>query len=154
MRKLVTGKHPNVGEILSMASYFRNSDGPLSLTQLPAVHLRNLLRIHNKRHVGITSFMSVRTKLQVYANMIHQIDMAIIREGLQHMDTNEVAQCCMARGLNTYATSETEARDYLDQWLRVSSRLDNGTSSLLLHLPIFLGYNHQSRFSENNNNQK
>ena len=148
MRKLVTGKHPDVGEILSMAPYFRNTDGPLSLTQLPATHLRSLLKIHNKKHVGITSFLSVRTKLQVYANMIHQIDMAIIREGLNHMDTNDIYQCCMARGLNVYTISEAEAKDYLEQWLRVSSRLDNGTSSLLLHLPIFLGYNHKSRFSK------
>ena len=151
MRILITGKHPDVGQIMSMAPYFRNTDGPLSLTQLPASHLRNLLKIHNKEHVGITSFWSVRNKLQVYANMMRQIDLAIIREGLNNIEEKEVYQCCLARGLNVYSVSEAEARDYLSQWLSVSNRLDNSTSSLLLHLPIFLGYNHQSRSCDTKN---
>ena len=149
MKKLITGKHPTVEEIMSMAWYFRNKDGPISLAQLPASHLRHLLRIHNRQHVGITSFISVRNKLQTYANMLLQIDLAIKREGLENMKIEELFQSCQARGLNVLSATEEEARDYLNQWLSVSNRLDSSTSSLLLHLPIFLGYNHKSRTCEN-----
>ena len=141
-----SGQHPSVQEISAMAPYFQNSTGPLSLPRLSAVHVRYLLRIHNREHVGLTSFWFPRRKLQVYANMILQIDRALHRENIDDLDINSLFRCCEVRGLNTNNASEQEARDYLDQWISVTNQLNSNTPSLLLHLPIFLGYNHKSRY--------
>ena len=141
-----SGQHPSVQEISAMAPYFQNSNGPLSLPRLSAVHVRYLLRIHNREHVGLTSFWFPRRKLQVYANMILQIDRALHRENIDDLDINSLFRCCEVRGLNTNNASEQEARDYLDKWISVTNQLNSDTPSLLLHLPIFLGYNHKSRY--------
>ena len=148
MQKLVTGGHPNTSDILEMASYFQCKDGPLSLTKLPALHVRYLLKTHNSNHVGLTSFWFPKRKLQIYANMIMQIDRAIERENPKTMDIKDIAECCSTRGLNIDHATEDETRSYLDKWLNISSKLNSDTCSLLLHLPIFLGFNHQSRYEE------
>ena len=145
MLKLITGQHPSISEILDMVPYFTNK-GPLSLTRLSSSHVRYLLKIHNRKHVGFTAFWFPRTKLQVYANMILQIDKAIERENPANMNKQELSDCCLVRGLNMNSVSEEDARSYLDAWIKISSNLKNDTSSLLLHLPILLGYNHKSRY--------
>ena len=146
MQALATGQHLDVSEILKMAPYFKNSDGPLSLTKLSSTHVRYLLKIHNSKHVGLTSWYFPRRKLQVYANMILEIDKAIQRENPKSLYMKDLTNCCTVRGLNMSKASEQEAREYLDKWLGVSNQLQQDASSLLLHLPIFLGYNHQSRY--------
>ena len=153
MQKLVTGQHPSISAILEMVPYFKNDDGPLSLTRLSSAHVRYLLKIHNRKHVGFTSFWFPKTKLQVYANMILQVDKAVEREGLEYMDIKELTECCLVRGLNMSSVSEEEARAYLEAWIKVSIKLNNNSSSLLLHLPIFLGYNHKSRYADDRNTQ-
>ena len=148
MQKLVTGGHPNIIDILEMAPYFQCKDGPLSLNKLPSLHVRYLLKMHNSSHVGLTSFWFPRRKLQIYANMIIQIDRAIERENPKTMDFKDIAECCSTRGLNINNVTEDEARSYLDKWLNLSSKLNRDTCSLLLHLPIFIGFNHHSRYED------
>ena len=149
MQILATGQHPEVSEILKMVSYFQNCTGPVSLTKLSGVHVRHLLKMHNSKHVGFTSWWNPRTKLQVYANMILEIDKAIQRDNTESLGLKCLVDCCTVRGLNTTNVSEKEAREYLDKWLSISTRLNQDAASLLLHLPIFLGYNHKSRYWDN-----
>ena len=146
MQLLTAGQHPNANEIVKMMPVFQNVYGSLGLTQLSGVHVRYLLKIHNSKHVGMTSWWFPRRKLQVYANMILEIDKAIQREGLEVMSFNDWLDCCQVRGLNVNGVSEGEIGDYLQNWIRVSTQLNEHSCSLLLHLPIFLGYNKKSRY--------
>ena len=49
------------------------------------------------------------------------------------------------RGLNVKDQEPEALVTYLEEWLNVSGKLDTNQMSLLLHLPILLGYNHSSR---------
>ena len=52
---------------------------------------------------------------------------------------------CHLRGLNVKEQDQAVMLKYLTEWLAVTSKLDYTSMSMLLHLPILLGYNHGSR---------
>lgn len=55
-------------------------------------------------------------------------------------------QTLIFRGLNPTNMSSAAMLEYLQDWLSVSREVDASSYSLLLHLPIFLGYNQPSNF--------
>ena len=87
-----------------------------------------------------------RFRLQQHANLVHQIDLAIIREGGPNLlSLEELRRACHLRGLNVKDQDQAVMLKYLTEWLTVTSKLDYTSMSMLLHLPILLGYNHGSR---------
>lgn len=87
-----------------------------------------------------------RFRLQQYANLVHQIDLAILREGgAEALSLKDLRRACHLRGLNVKDQDEDVLHQYLRHWIAVTSKLDSDSMSLLLHLPVLLGYNHTSR---------
>ena len=77
---------------------------------------------------------------------VHQIDLAILREGGPNaLPLEDLRKSCHLRGLNVQDQEEAVMRKYLKEWLTITSQLDSGSMSMLLHLPILIGYNHPSR---------
>lgn len=72
--------------------------------------------------------------------------MAIEREGMNSININDLRYICFVRGLNARHLSQEELVKYLTTWLAITTKLDSSAVSLLLHLPILIGYNHPSRF--------
>ncbi len=111
--------------------------------KLSAPHVKHLMKAHQVR--GSVLWFP-RFRLQQYANLVHQIDMAIAREGgPDALALPELKKSCHLRGLNVQDQDEKVMRLYLKQWMAITSRLDTASMSMLLHLPILLGYNHPSR---------
>ena len=87
-----------------------------------------------------------RFRILQHANMIHAIDRAIVREGgPSALYEQQLFRACHLRGLNVQDQDKAVMLKYLTEWLTVTTKLDNTSMSLLLHLPILLGYNHSSR---------
>ena len=75
------------------------------------------------------------------------MDLAIKREGGAHnMNTEVLSQCCYLRGLNPTNLSVAEMTDFLNEWITVSSEIDDSNISLYLHLPILILYNHPNNW--------
>ena len=133
---------PTAAAILNLIPLF-SQDGPLHIRKLAAPHVKHLMKIHRVRG---SIFWFPRFRLQQYANMIHQIDFALIREGgPEFQRIQDLKKSSHLRGLNVKDQSEESMTAYVNAWLQISCKLDVHNMSLLLHLPILLGYNHASR---------
>ena len=133
---------PTAEAILALIPLF-SQDGPLHIRKLAAPHVKHLMKVHRVRG---SIFWFPRFRLQQYSNMIHQIDLALIREGgPEFQQSQDLKKSSHLRGLNVKDQTEESMTSYLNAWLQISSKLDVHTMSLLLHLPILIGYNHASR---------
>ena len=116
-------------------------------SQLKALHVKHLMKIHRVRGSMI---WFPRFRILQHANMIHAIDAAIAREGgPPALDEMHLFHACHLRGLNVKEQPKQDLIEYLQSWLDVSEKLDVGSMSMLLHLPILIGYNHPSRIWDN-----
>merc|ERR1719270_2436159 len=133
---------PNTAAIYSLKSLFSEA-AILHIKMLSAPHVKHLMKTHQVRG-SILWFP--RFRLQQYANLVHQIDLAILREGgPEKLSLEDLRRACHLRGLNVQDQDKAVMLKYLTEWLTVTTKLDNTSMSLLLHLPILLGYNHSSR---------
>jgi len=149
LRKLaVEGKHPSEAEILALAPLFSAAgDGVFSLANLNSLHTRQLMRSN-----GRYNRLWWRYNLREFANLLREIDRALVREALETLSDEDLQRSCGQRGLNVGGLQRTEMLEYLGAWTRISVQLD-ADSSLLLHLPVLLGYNHKTRHCDANSVQ-
>ena len=74
----------------------------LHIKMLSAPHVKHLMKTHQVRG-SILWFP--RFRLQQYANLVHQIDLAIIREGgPKSLTLEDLRRACHLRGLNVKVT--------------------------------------------------
>ena len=137
-------RRPSKGEILDLKPIFQTG-GVFHLQSISARHVAHLLKAH-----GITDKTWWRHRLQQHGNLVNQIDRAISREEILSLTELELRSCCLTRGLNPNELDRTEMMEYLRDWVEISLHLDHNSISLLLHLPIFLGYNHKNRYWDTN----
>lgn len=75
------------------------------------------------------------------------MDLAIKREGGVHnMTTEALRKSCFIRGLNPTNLTNDKMINWLEEWVKVSLFVDGTNISLLLHLPILIGYNHPNNW--------
>ncbi|XP_022688683.1 LETM1 domain-containing protein 1-like isoform X1 [Varroa jacobsoni] len=142
VKKLRSGLHPTVEEILEIKPLFQDGHS-LALHNIPYGHLRALSLSQGLRY---GSFMPYG-KLWRFGGFVWEIDRALVREGpLESLSDDDIARCCLTRGFNPLGASRTEAEEFLDKWLTASLQLKERELSLLLHMPIFLAYNHRNNF--------
>ncbi len=133
--------HPTAGEVLAIRRLFTKG-AVFHLSNLHHSHVRHLMKIH-----GLSYLVRWRFKLAQYGNLLLQIDRALAREGgPRSLSDLELNKACFRRGLNSTDLSREDMEEYLCKWLEVSSVLDHKSASLLLHLPVLLGYNKTTRF--------
>lgn len=96
---------------------------------------------------GIHKGWRKRLRLAEHAFVIHHMDLAIRREGGVHnLPIESLSLSCHLRGLNPTNLSSDMMIDWLKKWVDVSLMIDGTNVSLLLHLPILIGYNHPNNW--------
>lgn len=96
---------------------------------------------------GIHKLWTKRFRLAERAYLIHHMDLGIRREGGVHnMPVEYLKNACFIRGLNATNMSNENMIEWLQDWVEISLHIDGNNISLLLHLPILIGYNHPSNW--------
>ncbi|GAB6020568.1 hypothetical protein CHUAL_003248 [Chamberlinius hualienensis] len=140
LHKLGSGTHPFVHEILNFKHLF--SSGPYSLKQLSFSHVTRLCQLHNLSVLGFR-----KRRLKQHAAMIRQIDLAILREKIENMNSEELRGSCFLRGVNPVGMSREEMIKWLNLWISITTNLNDDCLSLLLHCPLLLSYNYRTNWS-------
>ncbi|XP_060520436.1 LETM1 domain-containing protein 1 isoform X2 [Cylas formicarius] len=137
---LGSGTQPTVEQILTCKELF--SGEPYHLMYLSRNHVKHLLKLHDL-HMGWFR----RTRLSDRANILIEMDRAIMREGGVHnLPQEALRNSCYIRGLNPSNVSREHLVKWLTQWIKISSQINQDNLSLLLHCPVLLGYNEPSNW--------
>lgn len=138
--KVQNGGNPNMSEILAVRSLF--SGPPLGLKRISADHMRHIspLLFLTPR---LPSFL-IGQRLHSHALELLRLDRALNRLGTQQLNDVEIREACYVRGLNSDSLSTGQCRQWLSQWLQISSTLKDSETSLLLHNLVLLSANYPS----------
>nr|XP_057907046.1 LETM1 domain-containing protein 1 [Doryrhamphus excisus] len=141
--KVQSGANPKVSEVLAVRSLF---SGP---------HLGiNRLTVGQMRQISSLFFLTprlpgflIKRRLLGHAFELTLLDRALSRLGPDQLSDAEVRQACYVRGLNSDCVGIVQCREWLSQWLHISSSLKESEVSLLLHCLVFLSANHRNNGS-------
>ncbi|XP_067095301.1 LETM1 domain-containing protein 1 isoform X1 [Osmerus mordax] len=136
--KVQRGIHPNGSEILALRGLF--SGPPLDINRLSADHMRHLSPVLFLTH-RLPSFL-IGHRLRSHTLELLQLDRALSKLGLHQLSDSELRQACYTRGLNSDILSLNQRREWLSNWLQLSTRLKESEISLLLHSMVLLSANY------------
>ncbi|XP_035015125.1 LETM1 domain-containing protein 1 [Hippoglossus stenolepis] len=136
--KVKSGSSPQVSEILAVRTLF--SGPPLGIHRMCVDHMRRIspLLFLSPRLPGFL----IGRRLNTHAFELLLLDRALSRMGHHQLSDSELRQACYLRGLNSDSLSVNQCREWLSQWLEVSSSLKDSEVSLLLHNIVFLSANY------------
>ncbi|XP_070766416.1 LETM1 domain-containing protein 1 [Enoplosus armatus] len=136
--KVQSGETPNVSEILAVRRLF--SGPPLGIRRMSVDQMRRIspLLFLTPRLPGFL----IGQRLSSHALELLHMDRALIRLGPNQLSDSELRQACYVRGLNSNSLGINQCREWLSQWLQVSSSLKDSEVSLLLHSIVFLSANY------------
>nr|XP_020473470.1 LETM1 domain-containing protein 1 isoform X2 [Monopterus albus] len=136
--KVQNGRNPNASEILAVRSLF--SGPPLGINRMSVNHMR---------HISPLLFLTphlpwflLSRRLTHHALELLQLDRALSRLGPHQLSDSELRQACFVRGLDSDSLGIYQCREWLYQWLQMSSSLKDSEISLLLHSIVFLSANY------------
>ncbi|XP_006095710.1 LETM1 domain-containing protein 1 isoform X2 [Myotis lucifugus] len=136
--KIQRGTHPAIHEILALRKSFSNH--PLGMNQLHASQIKAL-----SRAMLLTTYLPsplLRHRLKTHTTVIHQLDKALAKLGINQLTDQEVKSACYLRGLNSTHIAEERCRTWLAEWLQISCNLKEAELSLLLHNVVLLSTNY------------
>ncbi|XP_072222576.1 LETM1 domain-containing protein 1 isoform X2 [Leuresthes tenuis] len=136
--KVQSGANPKVSEILAVRSLF--SGPPLGIKRMSVDHMRHVSRL-----LFLTPHLPgflIGRRLNGHALELLQLDRALSRLGAHQLNDSELRQACYVRGINSYSLGINQCREWLSQWLQVSSSLKDSEVSLLLHCIVLLSANY------------
>lgn len=138
---LGSGTHPYTKDILACSKLFMEK--PYALQNLKRKHIKELLAIH-----GLSQWRPFkRRRLMERGMLIKRMDVAIQREGGVSAMSNDALRWALSfRGVNPTNMSQESMKEWLEQWLTVSTHINESSISLLLHCPILLAYNHSTNW--------
>ncbi|XP_022062067.1 LETM1 domain-containing protein 1 [Acanthochromis polyacanthus] len=141
--KVQSGATPKVSEILAVRRLF--SGPPLGMRRMSVDHMRHIssLLLLTPRLPGFL----ISRRLNNHALELLQLDRALARLGPHQLSDAELRQACYVRGLNSDVLGVNQCREWLSQWLQVSSSLKDSEVSLLLHSIVFLAANYPNVLS-------
>ncbi|XP_029362438.1 LETM1 domain-containing protein 1 [Echeneis naucrates] len=136
--KVLNGGTPQVSEILAVRNLF--SGPPLGMKRMSLDQMRNIspLLFLTPRLPGFL----ISRRLNSHALELLQLDRALTRLGPHQLTDSELRQACYLRGLNSDYLGVNQCKEWLSQWLQVSSSLKDSEVSLLLHTMVFLSANY------------
>ncbi|KAG0696223.1 LETM1 domain-containing protein 1 [Chionoecetes opilio] len=103
----------------------------VALALEPAVNA--LLRLH-----GRSVWVMRRQRLRDHARILHCMDAAVSREGIDSLTLDNLKTILFFRGLNPTHMSKATMLEYLNNWLEVSREVDASSYSLLSTSPSSL----------------
>ncbi|XP_061626010.1 LETM1 domain-containing protein 1 isoform X1 [Phyllopteryx taeniolatus] len=137
------GANPKVLEILAVRSLFCGT--PLGLSKLTVDQMRDISPL-----LFLTPHLPgflIGRRLTNHALELLRLDRALSKLGPHQLSDSEVRQACYLRGLNSDRLSVNQCREWLHQWLQLSSSLKDSDVSLLLHCLMFLSANYPNTIS-------
>ncbi|XP_030634094.1 LETM1 domain-containing protein 1-like [Chanos chanos] len=136
--KVQSGAHPSVSDIQAVGRVF--SGPPLGMMSLESSHMR-LLCSPLLLTQWLPAFLLRRRLVSKSLDLLY-LDRALVSLGLEQLSDKEVIQACYLRGLNSSRLNSSQCRDWLHQWLQLSSRVKDSETSLLLHSMVLLTINY------------
>ncbi|XP_061112816.1 LETM1 domain-containing protein 1 isoform X2 [Conger conger] len=136
--KVENGAHPSVTDIQAVRTLF--SGPPLGMKRLGAYQMR-LLSTQLFLTPRLPAFL-IRHRLNGHALELLQLDRALNSLGVLKLSEAELRQACYLRGLLASSLSAKQCREWLMQWLQLTSRLKDSETSLLLHSLVLLSVNY------------
>ncbi|XP_045911175.1 LETM1 domain-containing protein 1 isoform X1 [Micropterus dolomieu] len=136
--KVQSGETPQVSEILAVRSLF--SGPPLGIKRMSVDQMRHVSRL-----LFLTPLLPgflIGRRLNSHGLELLQLDRALSRLGPHQLSDFELRQACYVRGLNSNSLCINQCREWLFQWLQMSSSLKDSEVSLLLHSIVFLSANY------------
>ncbi|XP_016056774.1 PREDICTED: LETM1 domain-containing protein 1 isoform X3 [Miniopterus natalensis] len=136
--KIQRGTHPAIHDILTLRECF--SKHPLGMNHLHALQIKAL-----SRAMLLTPYLPsllLRHRLKTHTTVIHQLDKALAKLGINQLTAQEVKSACYLRGLNSTFIAEERCRTWLAEWLKISCSLKEAELSLLLHNVVLLSINY------------
>ncbi|KAM9751336.1 LETM1 domain-containing protein 1 isoform 1-T1 [Menidia menidia] len=136
--KVQSGANPKASEILAIRSLF--SGPPLGMRRMQVDHMRHISRL-----LFLTPHLPgflIGRRLNSHALELLQLDRALSRLGPHQLTDPELRQACYVRGINSDSLGVNQCREWLSQWLQVSSSLKESEVSLLLHCLVLLSANY------------
>ncbi|XP_050525025.1 LETM1 domain-containing protein 1 [Daktulosphaira vitifoliae] len=110
---------------------------PYRFSTLPRQHITVLLKLYNM-HRGLRR----RVRLKKLAQYIQLMDRAIeAKGGPEELTQRQLQWACLFRGLNPFSSNKDNLVSYLNNWLKVSSKIDKDTLSCILHCQVLLALN-------------
>ncbi|CAB3389104.1 Hypothetical predicted protein [Cloeon dipterum] len=137
---LGSGAHPNLQQIQQVSGLFAETQA-FGMAGIWANHKNALVRLHGM-HMG----WKRRWRLRERAKLLREMDFMITEEGVTSMSNDEMRYACFLRGLNPVNVKTDELVLWLHKWTLISNNTDDEHLSLILHLPILLGYNQPSNW--------
>ncbi|XP_054033330.1 LETM1 domain-containing protein 1 [Dryobates pubescens] len=132
------GCQPQVAELCALRALFSGS--PLGLNQLQVSHVRALSQV-----LFLTPYLPgalLRRRLRSHLLEILQLDRALRQLGLGQLSEQELRAACYLRGLDSTHLGLAECRAWMEQWLRLSCRLQASEASLLANSMVLLSLNY------------
>uniref|UniRef100_A0A8B9DHC4 LETM1 domain containing 1 n=1 Tax=Anser cygnoides TaxID=8845 RepID=A0A8B9DHC4_ANSCY len=136
--KVQRGSQPHAAELYAVRSLF--SGPPLALSKLRVSHVRALSHV-----LFLTPRLPaffLRHRLRSHVLEIRHLDRALLRLGLGQLSEEELRAACYLRGLNSTHLGMAECRAWLEQWLRLSCKLQVSEVSLLANSMVLLSLNY------------
>ncbi|XP_008190165.1 LETM1 domain-containing protein 1 isoform X2 [Acyrthosiphon pisum] len=110
---------------------------PYNFSSLPPQHIKVLLKMYNI-HRG----WGRRLRLKKLAQYIQLMDKAIESEGgPDKLNDRQLKWACLFRGLSPFSSSRETLVLYLQDWIKISSKIDNDSLSFILHCQVLLALN-------------
>ncbi|XP_031146104.1 LETM1 domain-containing protein 1 isoform X2 [Sander lucioperca] len=133
-----SGAIPKVSEILAVRSLF--SGPPLGIKRMSVDQMRLVSPL-----LFLTPHLPgflIGRRLNNHGLVLLQLDRALSRLGPHQLSDSELRKACYVRGLHSNSVGINQYREWLSQWLQVSSSLKDSEVSLLLHSIVFLSANY------------
>ncbi|XP_053564194.1 LETM1 domain-containing protein 1 [Bombina bombina] len=132
------GSHPKVADIQAVSSVF--SGPPLGLKRLDVQQMKFFSQIMFLTP-HLPAFLLQR-RLGSHICELHNLDIALLKLGVNELSEEEVKRACYIRGLNSSHLSIDDCRRWLQCWVELSCKLKVSEASLLLHSMVLLSTNY------------
>ncbi|NXI38434.1 LTMD1 protein, partial [Galbula dea] len=132
------GSQPPLVQLCALRSLFSGS--PLGLNELQVSHVKALSQV-----LFLTPHLPgflLRRRLRSHVLEIWHLDRALLRLGLAQLSEEELKAACYLRGLNSTQLDVGQCRAWLEQWLRLSCKLEASEASLLANSMVLLSLNY------------
>ncbi|XP_010879720.2 LETM1 domain-containing protein 1-like [Esox lucius] len=137
--KVQSGTHPSVKDIHDVRGVF--SGQPLGISAMDTGHMR-LLSSHLLLNPWLPGFF-LRRRLRAKALDLFYLDQALETLGQGQLTDTEIREACYLRGLDPSSLTTGQCREWLLQWLQLSTQLTESETSLLLHNMVLLSVNYR-----------
>ncbi|KAK3736110.1 hypothetical protein QZH41_013526, partial [Actinostola sp. cb2023] len=137
--KTINKEHPTNEELLKSSETFAG-DCRLGFNELPKYHLKRLSQAWL-----ICPWLPrrlLRGNLRRRLVRIRKEDVALKREGLDNLDEQQIRRLCHHRGLDVSSLDSEAVKEWLSDWIELSTSISGQDESFLAHIAVYKTMNY------------